>query len=187
MMLTVPLLIGFCVLPSSPDLIQPGYKRVEQLVAIENPRDFDGWFVVAATLLGPIDVTVVEPGVPFPYSSKYGTRVYGLPVGTPVPEALVDGRPHGAAFDGFPSAHPPVTQPSEVAFYSPTNRALTTLRILRLDESGIGLKQVSTQTLDAHGRPVAWWRLWVLPLGALAVGLAALTWLVRQRRQRATG
>ncbi|MEZ6002833.1 MAG: hypothetical protein R3F17_13310 [Planctomycetota bacterium] len=181
-MIALPILLALCMSPT-PDVAVPGFKKIRQEVAIENPDDFPGWTVVAATFLGPSHITVVEPDVPFSYSSKYGTRVFGVPDGTPIPE-WNRGDPRDA-FADFPTGFPPVSHASMVAAYAPTDRVLTTVRITQLDADGIQMEEVGDQAFDDQGRPVTWLRRWALPIGAIAGGLALLTWLVRRRKRRA--
>ncbi len=180
-----PLLLGLCLISPPPDLTTPGFKKIRQEVAIENPHDFEGWLIVAATHLGPSHVTVVEPGVPFTYSSKYPSRVYALPAGTPVPSSPDNRRIPRSEFDGFLSASPPVSHPSSVPTISPVARALTTIRIRSISGEGMVLTAVSTRTFDSAGRPVSWVYRWLAPGGIVVLGLVSLVWLRRRRRRRA--
>jgi hypothetical protein len=185
MTLSATLLLGLCLLSPSPDITSPGFKKVSHQVAIENPKDFDGWLVVAATLFGPSHVTVAEPGVPFSYSSKYGTRIYALPSGTEVPNSQEGWSGMAKAFEGSLRASPPVSSPSQVSVLSPVASVLTTIRIVEISAAGIKLEAVRTQEFDSNGKPVSWILVWVLPIGAITCGVIGLIVLRKRRLKRA--
>ncbi|MFT4649494.1 MAG: hypothetical protein ACI9X4_002734 [Glaciecola sp.] len=177
-------LLGLCLLSPLPDITSPGFKKVSHQVAIENPKDFDGWQVVVATLLGPSHITVAEPGVPFSYSSKYGTRIYALPSGTEVPTSPEGIRVSRVAFEGFLQASPPVSSPSQVSVLSPVTSVLTTIRIVDISAAGIQLKAVRTQEFNSSKKPISWFRIWALPIAAVVCGAAGLIALRKRRLKR---
>lgn len=186
MTLFATFLLGLCLLSPLPDLTLPGFKKVSHQVAIENSEDFDGWLVVGATLFGPSHVTVAEPGVPFFYSSKYGTRIYALPRGTDLPTSSEGGRVPRAAFESFLQARPPVSSPSQVSVLSPVASVLTTIRIVDISAAGIQLEAVRTQEFDSSKKPVSWLRIWALPIAAVVCGVVGLIALRKRRLKRAS-
>ncbi|MDF1838422.1 MAG: hypothetical protein P1V35_11170 [Planctomycetota bacterium] len=180
------ILLGLCLIAPPRDITAPGFKKVTHQVVVENPKEFEDWLVVAATHLGPSHVTVVEPGVPFSYSSKYGTVLYALPQGTAVPSSQDNRRVPRSEFEGFLSASPPVTHPSAVSSMSPVDRVLTTIRITNISNEGIELEALRTQEFDSDGESVGWLRIWAIPGGIVLLGIAGLVFLRRRRRRRKT-
>ncbi len=174
-------------LTPQPDITMPGFRKVVQEVAIENPNDFDGWQVVAAMFLGPSHMTRVEPNVPFCYSSKYSTRIYAIPSGTPVPVQLDGKRIPREALEKFLSTAIPVKLPSSVPILSPVTRNLTTLRIESISEEAVQLQTVREQEFDSSGQTVGWLRVWGMPVGTVILGICALVFLRRRRLRRALG
>ncbi len=174
-------------LTPQPDMTTPGFRKVVQEVAIENPNDFDGWQVVAAMFLGPSHVTRVEPNVPFRYSSKYTTRIYAIPSGTPVPVQIDGKRIPREALKNFLSTAIPVSLPSSVSILSPVKRNLTTLRIESISEEAVQLQTVREQEFDGSGKPIGWLRVWGLPVGAVILGILGLVFLRRRRLRKALG
>ncbi|MBL4770810.1 MAG: hypothetical protein JKY61_06640 [Planctomycetes bacterium] len=184
MTIPIALLVMLSWLAPQPDMTPAGFKKIDLLVAIENPLDFDGWQVVAATHFGPAHMTVVEPNVPFLFSSKYGTRVYAVPTGATLPEANSFGHTERSEFSEFPATMPPVTAASTASIFSPIDQVLTTLRIVAIGEDGIEFETVGSERFDAEGQNVGWLRLWAMELGLVAFGLVALFLLRRRRFKR---
>lgn len=180
------LTLGLFLAPQ-PDMAAPGFKKVVQEVAIENPNDFDGWRIVAAMFLGPSHVTTVQPNVPFRYSSKYPTRIYAIPNGTSVPLQVSGKRVPMEAFESFLSTAIPVSLPSSVSMLSPVKRNLTTMRIVNFSEGTMQLQTVREQEFDGDGESVGWLRVWGIPVGAVILGILGLVFLRRRRLQRALG
>ncbi|MFT4649495.1 MAG: hypothetical protein ACI9X4_002735 [Glaciecola sp.] len=186
MTLSTTLLFGLCLFAPLPDITSPGYKKVSHQVAIENPKDFEGWRVfVAETFPVLHPFTEAEPGIPFSFSSKYGTRIYVLPSGNRVPNHAEDWDAIKDTYDNFIQAIPPVTSPEQVSVHSPVASVLTTIRIVDISDSGIQLEAVRTQEFDSNGKPVSWALFWVLPLGAVTCGVIGLIVLRKRRLKRA--
>ncbi len=184
MNLLAALTIGFLCVPQ-PDLTTPGFRKVTQEVAIENPNDFDGWQVVAAMFLGPSHVTLVEPNVPFRYSSKYTTKIYAVPSGVDVSPLQTSPGTRRESLEGFMSTRIPVSLPPSVSILSPVERTLTTLRIVGISDEGIQVVAVREQQFDSADQSLGWFRLWGPPLGAIALGILGLIFLRRRRLRRA--
>jgi hypothetical protein len=85
------ILAFFLVLPSlaaptSSDVLLPGMKRVEHRLVLEPSELWTGRRIVAAPVRGFGGTHVVEPGVPFAFSTKYGTRLYVVPEAEAIPD-----------------------------------------------------------------------------------------------------
>ncbi len=187
MIISTALIFGFLAFAPLPDLTFAGSKKVDLQVSIENPQESEHWQVMVAEHWGPARLIRVEPNVPFSLSTKYGTTLYAIPVGTPIPQA--EGHASGAPpeYKSFPSAVPPVTESSVVSDSSPIAKSLTTFRILSISDAGFKFQLVSNERFDSEGKRIGWLRLWTLELGVACAGLAGLILLYRRRLKRAAG
>lgn len=134
------------------DVLPPGHRgAVHELVLVASAAP-EGSVVVAAPTRGFGGVEVVRLGAPFPFSSKYGTRLYVLPGGAAPPDAaaLREGR-HGAG------VRIPVAEVASVPLASRVARVETRLRLVAATgaDGGYALEVVGETRSDAHGREVA--------------------------------
>lgn len=67
------------------DLILPGNKAVDHQLVFQDSELFQRYRFVAAPIAGFQGVAVIQPGVSFRFSSKYGTKIYVVPDGQPDP------------------------------------------------------------------------------------------------------
>jgi hypothetical protein len=152
--LAAPLLAAaLLALPGQADLLTPGHKPVRHELSLDLEGAPPGWTFVAAPVRGFGGVTELEDEVPFTFSSKYGTRIYGLPPGTPVPAEF-----DRAAFDAFPACAPGVRQVASVPLANPVARVLSRLAVDELaDEDGLAvlsLEVLGHQQWTASGEPL---------------------------------
>lgn len=157
------------------DVLPPGSRSVRHELVIEPSAALEPWTLVASNEsgLGPADV-IVQPGVPFRFSSKYRTRFYAAHKDEVIPGRLSDEWRAGHA-----SAAPPVTEVHSVPFLSPIEAVLTTVRVEHIDERALTLVVAREDTTYVHTQLA----LWVGVAALLAGGLVGL--VVLRRRQRA--
>lgn len=111
------------VSPSFCDLIPPGYRRVSHTLCFEPSEQLEKVRLVAAPVLGFGGVCNIEPGVPFSFSGKYGTKIYAVPEDVGPLEDF-----DRKKFDQWPSIDPPVEQVANVPESSPITSVETKLK-----------------------------------------------------------
>lgn len=167
-----------CSPPLAADVLPPGHRGVRHELVLQASDGVGGPTLVATPVRGFGGVTTLEPGVPFSFSTKYGTRVYALPAGAPVPED-----PDAVRASALAVGDVPVSEVTSTPLASPLTRVLTTLRVASIEDGEIVLEVVDERRLSAGGVEV---RTGLLA-GALAlvacVGLFAL-WRLRRRARR---
>lgn len=174
------------VLPTSaptpiPDVLLPGHKPVQHELVLEwNAAELQHRFV-AFPVRGFGGHTVIEPGQPFSFSSKYGTAIYALPTGTAVPTAR-----QGFQNADWAGTRVPVGEVGSVPIGNPLARLETVLRVTGVGEAGITFEQLRERRLDANGNAIGEHDVWWIALFA-AAGVALLAFVVtRQRASAAT-
>lgn len=170
--------------PSFCDLIPPGYRRVSHTLCFEPSESLEKVRLVAAPVLGFGGVSQIEPGVPFSFSGKYGTKIYAVPEDVGPLEDF-----DRKKFDQWPSIDPPVEQIANVPESSPITSVETTLKFNGIsgNELNIGIVrhiEHGNTTMALGGLSVAqpWGRTIALALigGAILVGV--LIWQVLAKR-----
>ena len=152
------------------DVILPGNRNFKHQLVIEDGELFRTHQFVAAPVRGFRGVHLVVPGEPFSFSSKYGTRIYAVPIGETIPAELDE-----AWKAAHVAAEIPVAEVASVPLTSPIDSLVTRLEIAELFGAKLQLAVVSEE------RTWSSTALWVL--GASAVlGLGGLALVVRRRR-----
>lgn len=176
-------LFVFLVLASAssapPDLILPGHKPVRHEVVLDWKDALGAYRFVASPTRGFHGHLLIEPGSPFAFSSKYGTRIWALPVGAALPDAA------GVAIardSTWPNARVPVGEIRSVALGHPLARVVTSLRIVEVRDGVLRFERVGERRYDAHGRELG--SLDWLPLLVIALGGAAWLMVLDRRRPR---
>lgn len=177
------------VRPSYCDLIPPGYRRVSHTLCIEPSEKLEKVRLVAAPVLGFGGVSQIEPGVPFSFSGKYGTKIYAVPedVG---PLKDFDRE----KFKDWPSIDPPVEQVANVPVSSPITSVETTLSFNGIsgNELNIGIVRhiehgkASIDDRGANSQGKTWSREIVLALAGGVILVGVLLWQVLARRTSST-
>src|SRR5215207_1829763 len=112
-------------LPAHADIVLPGTKHVSHRLVIERS---DAWHggqrILAAPVRGFGGTHEVEPGVPFSFSSKYGTRLYVVPPSEELPERIDE-----SWSASHLSATIPVSEVSSAPLASPLESLTTTLTV----------------------------------------------------------
>jgi hypothetical protein len=173
------ILAFFLVLPSlaaptSSDVLLPGMKRVEHRLVLEPSELWTGRRIVAAPVRGFGGTHVVEPGVPFAFSTKYGTRLYVVPEAEAIPDD---------ADEGWKASHLAADVPVSEIYSAPVASALesivTTLRIGALDGQRFELALVAQEEVRDS-------RVLAVMGAAATLGLVGLVLVLRGRRRVAT-
>ena len=170
--------------PSFCDLIPPGHRRVSHTLCFEPSEPLEKVRLVAAPVLGFGGVSQIEPGVPFSFSGKYGTKIYAVPedVG---PLKDFDRE----KFKDWPSIDPPVHQIANVPENSPIKSVETTLSFNGIsgNELNIGIVrhiEHGNANIELGGVTIAqpWGRAITVALigGVILVGV--LIWQVLAKR-----
>jgi hypothetical protein len=161
-----------CALPARADIVLPGTEPVSHRLVIERSEAWDGaQRIVAAPVRGFGGTHVVEPGVPFSFSTKYGTRLYVVPPSEELPERIDE-----SWSASHLSAAIPVSEVSSAPLASPLESLTTTLTVRALDRDRFELAVVAERS---ERDP---WLLTGLAT-AFAAGVLGLV-LIRRRRSR---
>ncbi len=164
--------------PAAADVLLPGTRPVRHELVLEPSPHFAEHDFVAAPVRGFGGFTRIEPGVPFTFSSKYGTRLYAIEPGAECPEGYDP--PHGPALARIARASGPIplAQVASVPLSSTLESLTTRLRIRSIADGVLELEVVDTERERDRGL-IAWYVL--LPIA----GLLGLGWLVRRRPRKA--
>jgi hypothetical protein len=119
--LQVALLLLSLGAPARSDILLPGHKPISHQLVIAPSEHWTGRRIVAAPVRGFGGTHVVEPGVPFDFSSKYGTRLYVVPEAEALPDVVDD--PWKTS---HVSADIPVSEVASVPVTSPSTSIVTT-------------------------------------------------------------
>jgi len=164
--------------PLEADVLPPGSRGVRHELVLEASEVLDGWTLAATPVRGFGGVTVIEPGVPFTFSSKYGTRVYALPAGSPVAD-----EPDAVRAAASAEGEIPVAEVTSTPLVSPLTGVVTTLRVVAIEDGVLTLEVAGERSLGVAGLEV---RTGLLT-GALALvacaGLATVLELARRARR----
>ena len=171
-------LAALLALPASrPDILPPGQAAVRHELQLTWNDDLSSWRFVASPTRGLRGSTVIAPGEPFAFSSKYGTRIYAVPTTASVPadsRLLAEG--------DWPRADIPVGQVWAVPYGHPLQHVITSLRVRAVHGGTVDLELLGERRFGAFGLPLgpAPW----LPLVVIA---AAGVVLLRRCRARCPG
>ncbi|HEX6811939.1 MAG TPA: hypothetical protein VF384_09990 [Planctomycetota bacterium] len=168
-------LAALLALPSSrPDVLPPGRNPVLHELQL-TWNGLPEWRFLAAPTRGLRGCTEIAPGTPFPFSTKYLTRLYAVPAGARVPadaELL-----HSS---DWPRADIPVDQVWSVPSGHPLHHVITSLHVRGVQGRSVDLQVLGEQRFGPFGLPLGstpW-----LPLPVVAtIGVLLL------RRCRARG
>ncbi|HMS18823.1 MAG TPA: hypothetical protein PKA37_18425, partial [Planctomycetota bacterium] len=121
---------------------------------------------------------LIEAGVPFRFSTKYGTRLFVVPAGIRPPPCEY---PLPEIYSTWPSLPVPIAEHHSVSQWSRVARELTTLQLVGLKEGVPEIKVIRTQSFDEAGNPIHGVPLfWVLS-GVCTVGVLLLLCFLRKR------
>jgi hypothetical protein len=163
------------VAPLHADLIPPGTRPIEHTLVFDASPWFQQYRIVAAPTVGFDGDVVVQPDVPFRFSSKYGTRLYAVPLDvTPPSGAWRDAREWWSMQR---SADIPVAERKFVPLVSTLESVETRLRIVDISASGMQVVVVDEDSVH-NG-----WLIASLLL-VFGLGLGLLLWLWRKRRKQ---
>ncbi|MGE0144166.1 MAG: hypothetical protein AB7I19_10735 [Planctomycetota bacterium] len=163
--------------PGGMDVMVPGEKNVEHRLILEWDREALPFQFVATPTHGFSGVHAIQPGEPFRFSNKYGTKIVALPGTATLPPAGGKLDPDGP----WPRQAVPVTEVRSVPASHPLAIVETSLRITRVTESSIEFETLGERRLDTSGRELSGSYFWPLILVA-SVGVAGLMYLGRTRR-----
>jgi hypothetical protein len=172
-LLCLPLLAAA---PAAADVLAPGTRPVRHELVLEHSPHFSEHDFVAAPVRGFGGCTRIVPGVPFTFSSKYGTRIFAIEPGADCPEEHEG--PEGPAVQRIAraSGEIPVTEVSSVPVTSTVQGLTTRLVIAKISDGVIRLEVVERET--ARNRSlVAWLAL------TFGIGLVGMAWMARRTRR----
>ncbi len=167
-------LVALLLAHTPKDVLPPGHKAVRhELLLVRDAAPVD-WVFFVSPVRGFGGSERIEPGTPFGFSSKYGSRIYAYRKDGPLPS------PDGVADLGLAvaAASIPVAEVGSAALWRPLARVVTTLDVKMGEADQFRLEPVAEARYDAFGRELggASW----LPLLLLA-GLGA-AWILRLQR-----
>lgn len=160
------------------DLVLPGTKGVVHELVLEDGPAWKEWGFVGFPMRGFHGVERLEPGRPFRFSGKYGTRIYAVPIGEDVPAEL------DAAWCALhANSTPPVGEVKHVGTWDPLERVLTRVRVDGVEGTSLRLS-VATETREHAWPPFL---SWAVPIVLVAGGIALIVRLRRGRRACCSG
>lgn len=162
--------------PARADILLPGHRPVSHKLLIESSEHWGGKRIVAFPVRGFGGTHLVQPGEPFEFSSKYGTRLYVVTDAEPVPESA-----DAAWTASHVAAEIPVQEVASVPLVSPLDSIVTTLRIRTLEGARFELAVVDEEQRYDPGLIALWGSV------ALLGGLGLVYLIRRRRRARSAG
>jgi len=176
------LLLALLLLPCAPqpDVLLPGHKGVSHELILEWGEDLAAQRFVAHPVRGFNGHHEIERGVPFSFSSKYGTRIYAVPSGN----EFAAERDKVAELE-WPCAAVPVAEVRSVDSGSPLTRIESSVRVEQVTLDSIQFEVLGERRFDSSGTEIGSfdWLLLVLIAGA---GVVLLLVLSRRSRPQAT-
>lgn len=160
------------------DVLPVGHKSVKhELVFVESDA-LSGNRIVAAPIAGFSGQFEIEPGKPFRFSSKYGTRFYVIPDSVNLSDYDRD------QYQSWISSNPPISEIKSLPLVSPVKSALTTLRLVGVEDDTLNVELVRHEEFDRNGNTVTelqkkFWKFasWFTPWLAFIVGIVICGWL----------
>lgn len=147
-MRALALAAGLCLSASAPDLLLPGHTPAKHELVLTWDDTVPTRFI-ASPERRHWGYRILTRGEPFPFSTKYGTRIYAVPAAAELPD------PKSTLRDSpWPSAAIPVRELSSVRAGYPVTRVLTRLRISSLRDDGLELAVVDEQRYGMFDLPV---------------------------------
>lgn len=161
--------------PAAADIVFPGYRAIEHTLVVDPSPLLGQWTLLAHPVRGFGGLERVQPGTPFDFSGKYGTRLYAVPPGTTIPpddsDALVAWLPTLA------SAPIPVSEVKMVSVVSSVESMQSRVRIVAIGPDGLVVEPAGEETRRA---PFAS----SVQLLAGAAGVFGVVLLLRRRRAK---
>lgn len=142
------LAICLCLPASAPDMLLPGHTATKHELVLTWDDAVRERFVASPgrRLHGS---RLLTRGEPFPFSSKYGTRIYAVPADAVLPDAKATLRE-----STWPSAAIPVREVASVRNGYPVTRVLTTLRVAAVRDDGLELEVIDEQRFGMFDLPI---------------------------------
>lgn len=170
-------LLGFWTIGAglaTADVLLPGHKSVEHELVFEDSDLFNEHRLIAAPIRGFSGVEEIQPGKPFRFSSKYGTKFYIVPRDAELAKFDRD------AFDQWPNVAPPINEIKSVPVTSFVASATTTLGFASLNEGYPVIEKVSHVELDRWGNEASATRSTLMFGLTIAAGLAFCLLAIRR-------
>lgn len=159
------------------DILMPGHKPVSHILVFQESDLFQQHRLVAAPIKGLAGWVEVQPGQPFNFSNKYGTRIYWVPQEVKIEEF------DPAVFEQWPHVPPPVHEVASLPLSSPVSQVVTQLAFTGVLDGLPVVEVVSEQRLDRLGKPVAYGGMLLLLGGVFFAGIV-VTWIAVHRIRR---
>ncbi|MCA8970167.1 MAG: hypothetical protein KDC95_10300 [Planctomycetes bacterium] len=168
---------GRPLMANLPDVIVPGHKSVDHRITLDWGSDLERYRFYVSPNAGFHGNALAERGAELRFSSKYGSRVWAVPVTEEPPVA-------GKRIEGpWPNARVPVGEWSSVPIGTPVAKVITHLRIVAVDGETLRFETVSEQRFDGRGREIGSGS-WLVLIVIAVVGAAAVFWLMKGTHAR---
>ncbi len=131
------------------DLIPPGYHAVDHTIVFVDSELLKQVRIIAAPVAGFGGAIEIEAGVPFSFSSKYGTRIYLVPQ-----DAILPTRFMKPELPEFPSCPPPVHEINYLPFYNPITSVVSTCKLVEANENKIVVELLGSEEKGSLGFPL---------------------------------
>ncbi|MEX1026019.1 MAG: hypothetical protein WD226_13175 [Planctomycetota bacterium] len=179
MMWTFLVLAAAMVAAPPVDVLPRGDHRVKNEVVFVESEALRAVRLVASPTAGFGGVEEVEVGQPFPYSLKYGTKVYAVPRGIELefPSSFRD--------QDWPCSTVEIGGHDTASDFSPVYARLITVKLLAVGPERLELERVDRVEIDQNGQPVDPSMIYLRTAGWVALGLFLLIALRRHRQRRA--
>jgi hypothetical protein len=159
-----------------PDVILPGHKGVtHELILLWDETDATYRFV-AHPVRGLHGHSEIERGVPFTFSSKYGTKIYAVPATAEFPPDRED-----VLAVEWPGADVPIAEIRSVSKGSPLAHIESTVQVEAVTAKSIEFRFLSERRLDSAGVEVGDFDYLLL---VLIAGAGVVLLLVLNRRSK---
>ncbi|MEM7455910.1 MAG: hypothetical protein AAF456_16280 [Planctomycetota bacterium] len=131
---------------SEADITPDGHRDIRHRIVFEDSPALEEHTLIASPQAGFNGVVEIKPGEAFDFSSKYGTRFYVVPPGTAVPTEF-----DRELLDQWPSTRPPRGEIRSVVIASPVASALTTVKLVEVNEDGPVVEEVGHVEFNRSG------------------------------------
>ena len=158
-------------LAAAPDVLMPGTRSVRHELVIEDSPLFAQYDIYVCPVVGFGSSARIEPGAPFRFSSKYGSRIWALAPGAEAPR-----RREEFAAVALASGDIPVGEVHAVPVTSPLTAVTTLLRIDGVENGVLRLAVVDEDTeYNVLGLAAA--------AAGVVLGIGGLVLIARRRRR----
>ncbi len=170
----------FIAYPVVANVLLTGHHDVKhELIFVESDLLTNNRVIAAPTMGWVEGVVEIEAGKPLRFS--WLTRIYVVPTGAQIPEAVDDD-----LMAQWPSCKPPVRHFKSAPLYSPVVSAISSCKLVEINQKEVKIELIEHTLLDSTGAEANIWPPILALFGISAIGFAgcfAICWR-RYRRKK---